>query len=325
MLKSKYLMGIFLLFYFQFTFSQTGEFNYPNKPIRIVVPQSSGSATDTLIRVIAPKLTEQLGVALILDNRLGAGGIIGADTVAKSPADGYTLLVGATSWMTIAPHVYPSLSYEPQKDFSPISIFAIGQNVLAVPANSPHNSVKDLIASMKDTPSAMNMASAGIGSTSHMAGILLTSLSGVTAVHVPYKGAGPSVMSLLSGESHWVFTPMQGPISLIRSGKLKALAVGGNVRSAILPNIPTVKESGVSAYDLKNWYGLLAPAGTPKSIIDKLNSSIVKISRLPEIKDQFYSQGAEPVSNTSTEFGSFIRDETERMSIIVKTAGIKAE
>ena len=276
-MKFKNWLIFLLVSNFGFVLAQTADTNYPTKPIRIIIPQSSGSATDSLIRLIAPKLTEQLGQSIILENRLGAGGIIGADTVAKAAPDGYTLLIGATSWITIAPHVYPKLSYDPIKDFSPISLFAVGQNVLAVPANSPYTSLKDLVSQMKAQPNILNMASAGIGSTSHLAGVMLTSLAGVSAVHVPYKGAGPSVMSLLSGESQWVFTPMQGPIALIRSGKLRALAVGGSVRSAILPDVPTVKESDIAGYDMRNWYGLLAPAGTPKAIIDKFFWVNIKI------------------------------------------------
>jgi tripartite-type tricarboxylate transporter receptor subunit TctC len=322
---NKHLILLFLCAFFSASQAQILDSNYPIKPIRIIIPQSSGSATDTLIRQIAPKLTEQLGQALILENKLGAGGIIGADTVAKAAPDGYTLLIGATSWITIAPHVYSKLSYDPQKDLAPISIFAIGQNVLAVPANSPVTSVKDLVAQMRTNPNGLNMASAGIGSTSHLAGEMLTSLANVSAVHVPYKGAGPSVMSLLSGEAQWVFTPMQGPIALIRSGKLRALAVGGGVRSAILPDVPTVKESGIAGYDMRNWYGLLAPAGTPKPIIDKLHAAIVKVVNSPEIKEQFYTQGSEPTTNSPQEFSQFIRDETERMSKVVKKAGIKVE
>lgn len=308
-----------------FVLAQTADNNYPTKPIRIIIPQSSGSATDSLIRLIAPKLTEQLGQSLILENRLGAGGIIGADTVAKAAPDGYTLLIGATSWITIAPHVYPKLSYDPIKDFSPISLFAVGQNVLAVPANSPYTSLKDLVSQMKAQPNILNMASAGIGSTSHLAGVMLTSLAGVSAVHVPYKGAGPSVMSLLSGESQWVFTPMQGPIALIRSGKLRALAVGGSVRSAILPDVPTVKESDISGYDMRNWYGLLAPAGTSKAIIDKLNTAIVRSVQTSDIREQFAGQGSEPTTNSASEFTQFIREETARMASVVKTAGVKIE
>ena len=322
---NKRLMLLFFIAFFSASQAQSLDGNYPIKPIRIIIPQSSGSATDTLIRLIAPKLTEQLGQALILENKLGAGGIIGADTVAKAAPDGYTLLIGATSWITIAPHVYSKLSYDPQKDLAPISIFAIGQNVLAVPANSPVMNVKDLVAQMRANPNGLNMASAGIGSTSHLAGEMLTSLANVSAVHVPYKGAGPSVMSLLSGEAQWVFTPMQGPIALIRSGKLRALAVGGGVRSAILPDVPTVKESGIAGYDMRNWYGLLAPAGTPKPIIDKLHAAIVKVVNSPEIKEQFYTQGSEPTTNSPQEFSQFIRDETERMSKVVKKAGIKVE
>ena len=298
---NKRLILLFFIAFFSASQAQTSEGNYPIKPIRIIIPQSSGSATDTLIRLIAPKLTEQLGQALILENKLGAGGIIGADTVAKAAPDGYTLLIGATSWITIAPHVYSKLSYDPQKDLAPISIFAIGQNVLAVPANSPVMNVKDLVAQMRANPNGLNMASAGIGSTSHLAGEMLTSLANVSAVHVPYKGAGPSVMSLLSGEAQWVFTPMQGPIALIRSGKLRALAVGGGVRSAILPDVPTVKESGIAGYDMRNWYGLLAPAGTPKPIIDKLHAAIVKVVNSPEIKEQFYTQGSEPTTNSTSD------------------------
>jgi tripartite-type tricarboxylate transporter receptor subunit TctC len=305
--------------------AQTADTNYPTKPIRIIIPQSSGSATDSLIRLIAPKLTEQLGQSFILENRLGAGGIIGADTVAKAAPDGYTLLIGATSWITIAPHVYPKLSYDPIKDFSPISLFAVGQNVLAVPANSPYTSLKDLVSQMKAQPNILNMASAGIGSTSHLAGVMLTSLAGVSAVHVPYKGAGPSVMSLLSGESQWVFTPMQGPIALIRSGKLRALAVGGSVRSAILPDVPTVKESDIAGYDMRTWYGLLAPAGTPKAIIDKLNTAIVRAVQTSDIREQFAGQGSEPTTNSASEFTQFIREETARMASVVKTAGVKIE
>ncbi len=310
---------------FGFVLAQTADTNYPTKPIRIIIPQSSGSATDSLIRLIAPKLTEQLGQSLILENRLGAGGIIGADTVAKAAPDGYTLLIGATSWITIAPHVYPKLSYDPIKDFSPISLFAVGQNVLAVPANSPYTSLKDLVSQMKAQPNILNMASAGIGSTSHLAGVMLTSLAGVSAVHVPYKGAGPSVMSLLSGESQWVFTPMQGPIALIRSGKLRALAVGGSVRSAILPDVPTVKESDIAGYDMRNWYGLLAPAGTSKVIIDKLNTAIVRAVQTSDIREQFAGQGSEPTTNSASEFTQFIREETARMASVVKTAGVKIE
>jgi tripartite-type tricarboxylate transporter receptor subunit TctC len=308
-----------------FVLAQTADNNYPTKPIRIIIPQSSGSATDSLIRLIAPKLTEQLGQSFILENRLGAGGIIGADTVAKAAPDGYTLLIGATSWITIAPHVYPKLSYDPIKDFSPISLFAVGQNVLAVPANSPYTSLKDLVSQMKAQPNILNMASAGIGSTSHLAGVMLTSLAGVSAVHVPYKGAGPSVMSLLSGESQWVFTPMQGPIALIRSGKLRALAVGGSVRSAILPDVPTVKESDIAGYDMRNWYGLLAPAGTSKVIIDKLNTAIVRAVQTSDIREQFAGQGSEPTTNSASEFTQFIREETARMASVVKTAGVKIE
>lgn len=299
--------------------------NYPNKPIRIIIPQSSGSATDSLIRLLAPKLSEQLGQSLILENKAGAGGVIGADYVSKSAPDGYTLLMGATSWITIAPFVNAKLPYDPQKDLSPISLFAVGQNVLTVSASSDIFTVRDLLAKMKANPTKLNMASAGIGSTGHVAGVLLTSLADVSATHVPYKGTGPAVTSVLSGESNWIFTPVQGPIPFIKAGKLRAIAVGGATRSALLPDVPTVKESGLTGYDLKNWYGLLAPAGTPSPILQRVQQAITKAISNPELQNQFFAQGAEPSSLTPAEFAAFIKDETEKMAKVIKIAGLTQE
>lgn len=299
--------------------------NYPTRPIRIVIPQTPGSATDALIRLIAPKLSEQLGQAIVLDNVAGAGGVIGAEMAAKATPDGYTLLMGATSWITIAPNLNSKITYTPTQKLSAISTFAFGQNVLLVSANSEINNVADLIAKMKAQPNKMNMASAGIGSTSHIAGVLLTALSNSESLHIPYKGTGPATVSLMAGESQWLFTPLQGPMALIRSGKLKALAVGGGTRSVFLPDVPTIKESGITNYDLKNWYGLLAPAGTPMPIIQKVHDAIVNALNNPELQKQLLAQGAEMKTMTPEEFTNFIRDETQKMAFIIKTAGIVQE
>lgn len=298
---------------------------YPGKPVRLVVPQSPGSATDVLIRMFAPKFSEALGQAVVIENRTGAGGIIGAEAVAKATPDGYTLLVGATSWITIAPHIYRKLGYDPVNDFAPVSLFAAGQNLLVVNASSPIGSAQELIALMKARPGQLNMASAGMGASSHLAGVMFTSMSGVSAVHVPYKGAGPAVVAIIAGEAQWIFTPMQGPIAHVRSGKLRALAVGGSSRSSILPEVPTVAESGLPGFDSRTWFGLLAPAGTSKAIIDKLHAAVLKTIGAPEMRELFLGQGAEPTSNTPAEFLRFIRDENERMGAVVKVAGIRAE
>ena len=191
--------------------------DYPNKPIRFIIPQSPGSASDILVRIIAPRLGEALGQPIIVDNRAGAGGILGAEAGAKAPPDGYNVLLGASAWITIAPHTYKKIPYDPLTDLVAVSLFALSQNMLAVHPSLPANTVKDLIELMKAKPNVLNMASAGVGSSSHLAGLLFTSLGGVSAVHVPYKGAGQSVVAVIAGEAQWTFTPMQGPLPHVRA------------------------------------------------------------------------------------------------------------
>jgi tripartite-type tricarboxylate transporter receptor subunit TctC len=278
-----------------------------------------------LARLVAPKLGEALGQALVIDNRAGAGGLLGAEAAAKAPPDGYTLLVGATSWITVAPHTHKQLPYEPLTDFVPLSLFAVSQNLLAVNPALPAASVKELIALMKAKPNELNMASAGVGSSSHLAGLLFISLAQARALHVPYKGAGASVVAVVAGEAHWTFTPMQGPLAQVRAGKLRALAVGGNARSPALPEVPTVAESGIPEYFSGTWYGFMAPKGTRPAVIDSLHAAITKAIGSADLSEQIANQGAEPRTSTPAQFARFVRDEYERIGKVVKAAGLTAE
>ena len=299
--------------------------DYPNRPIRIIVPQSPGSAADTLARVMAPRLSEALGQALVIDNRAGAGGLMGADAAAKAQPDGYTVLLGASAWITIAPHTYKKVTYDAIQDFAPVSLFAIGQSLLVVNPSLPIHNLPDWVAWMKTRPQQSHMASAGLGSASHFAGLLLTTMTGTSATHVPYKGAGPSVLSVITGESDWTFTPMQGPLAQARAGKLRAIAVGGSARSLSLPDVPTVAESGYPDFFAGTWYGLMVPKGTPAAVIDKLNAAVQRVVALPEVKESIVHQGAEPKATSAAEMGKFVRAEYERAGRMVRLAGVTAE
>jgi tripartite-type tricarboxylate transporter receptor subunit TctC len=299
--------------------------DYPSRPIRVILPQSPGSATDVLARLIAPKLGEVLGQPLVIDNRAAAGGLVGAEVAAKSLPDGYTLLIGATAWITVAPHTHKSMPYDPLVDFLPVSLFALGQNLLVVNPSLPADSLKELIALMKEKPGQLNMASAGVASSSHLAGLLLTSLAEVRVLHVPYKGAGASVLAVVSGEAHWTFTPMQAPLGQVRAGKLRPLAVGGVTRSPALPEVPTVAEAGIPEYFSGTWYGLMVPKGTPREIVVRLNAATRTTMELRETREQILNQGAEPKTNTPAEFARFVREEYERVGKAVKLAGLVAE
>lgn len=299
--------------------------DFPAKPIRVIIPQSAGSATDVLGRLIAPRMAEALGQPLVIDNRAGAGGLLGAELAAKAPADGYSVLIGATAWITVAPHTYKKVPYDALNDFAPVSLFAVGQNLLVVNPALPAANVMELVALMRAKPNTLNMASAGVGSSSHLAGLLLTTLANVSAVHVPYKGAGPSVAAVVSGEAEWTFTPMQAPLGQARAGRLRALAVGGANRSPALPDVPTVAEAGIPEYFSATWYGFLVPRGTPRAVIDRLNAATVKAIAAPDLREQLLNQGAEPRTTSPEELRQFIRTEYERIGKMVKMAGVTAE
>jgi tripartite-type tricarboxylate transporter receptor subunit TctC len=299
---------------------------FPSKPLRLLVPNAPGSSNDVLSRLVANRLADALGQQFVVDNRAGAGGVLGVEIAARAAPDGYTLVAASSATHSIAPFVYKKLPYDPVKDFAPISLFVFTQNLLAVNPALPVKSVGDLIALAKAKPGQLNMASAGTSSTSHIAGALFASLAGIDVVHVPYKGAGPSIASVVAGESQFVFTPIAGPIGQVRGGKLRALAVGGRERSGILADVPTVAESGVPSYAFTGWNGFMAPAGTSKAVIDRLFRAMAKVLTSPELREQFAQQGAEPAVSESPEaFGRHVRDEVARYGKLVKAAGIQPE
>jgi tripartite-type tricarboxylate transporter receptor subunit TctC len=294
--------------------------------VRLVLPNAPGSSNDVLSRIVAARMSEALGQQMVLDNRAGAGGTLGVEIAARATPDGYTLVAASSATHSIAPFVYKRLPYDPVKDFTPVSLFVLTQNLLAVNPSVPVKSVAELLALARARPGQLNMASAGNASTSHIAGALFASLAGVNVVHVPYKGAGPSIASVVAGESQFVFTPIAGPIGQVRAGKLRALAVGGRERTPILPEVPTAAESGLPGYDFTGWNGFMGPAGMPRPIVDRLFATMSKVLSTPELREQFAQQGAEPsVSKSPEAFAAHVRDEVARYGKLVKAAGIQAE
>jgi tripartite-type tricarboxylate transporter receptor subunit TctC len=297
---------------------------YPTKPVRVVIAQSPGSSIDTMSRIVFNKLGEVLGQQLIMDNRVGAGGTIGGDIVARAEKDGYTLFACATASQVIGPQIYTSTrKYDPFKDFQPISQFAVTQNVLVVNPKTPFKNVKDLVAYAKEHPAKLNWSNAGSGFQSHLAGVLFTHLAGVQVLHVPYKGAGPSLAAAVSGESHVTFVPAPSVMGLVRNGQLRALAVGGAKRSSVAPDLPTVAESGVPGFDLVGWAGLAAPRGIPKPVFDALYRGLHKAVGTPETSAAMVHVGAEPLVGSSQEFEALIRRDWKSYGDAIRISGLK--
>ena len=296
---------------------------YPNKPIRIIVPLSSGAA-DTLARTIAAKLSEQWNQPVVVENKPGAGTTLGTDQVAKAPADGYTLLM-ATFSHAVNATFYRKLPYDTVKDFSAVTLVASAANVLGVPPSSSAKSVEELVAQAKAQPDKLNFASAGNGSSSHLAGELFKNLTGAKIVHIPYKGAAPALNDLLGGRVEMAFDPLPSSLAHIRAGKVRALAVTTSTRAAVLPNVPTLAESGVKGYELNGWSGLLVRSGTPPEIVQALNTQIVKILKAPDIRDRFESLGFETVGDTPAQFQAFIESEIAKWRKVVAEANIYAD
>jgi len=296
---------------------------YPSRPVRIVVGFQAGGGTDIAARVIAQKLADALGVTFIVDNRPGAAGNIGADIVAKSNADGYTILM-ANSTIAI-PSLSVKLPFNVKKDFAPVSNIALGPSVLLVNPSLPVTDVKGLVALAKAKPRTLIYGSGGVGNVTHLAMELLVSMTGIEMTHIPYKGAAPSVVGLLSGEVQLLFAGIPGVLAQISAGKVRALGVSISQRSPALPNVPTIAEAGLPGYYAASWYGLMVPAGTPDSTIDILAKQIGTIMRVPEVKEKMLAQGFEPVGDTPAQFGKFISEEILRWEQVVKRAGIKPE
>ena len=297
---------------------------YPSRgPVRIVVGFQAGGGTDIAARIIAQKLTDALGVTFIVDNRPGAAGNIGADIVAKSSADGYTILM-ANSTIAI-PSLSVRLPFDVKKDFAPVSNITLGPSVLLVNPSPPVTDVKGLVTLAKAKPRALIYGSGGVGNVTHLAMELLMSMTGIEMTHVPYKGAAPSVVGLLGGEVQLLFAGIPGVMAQISAGKVRALGVSISQRSIALPNVPTIAEAGLPGYYAASWYGLMVPAGTPKSSIDMLAKQIGTIMRVPEVKEKMLAQGFEPVGDTPAQFGKFISEEILRWEQVVARAGVKPE
>ncbi len=297
--------------------------DYPTKPVRLIIPFPPGGSNDVVGRMIATQLSERLGKQVIVDNRAGAGGVIGTEVAANSPNDGYTLLIISIAH-TVNPWLY-TLKYDPIKSFTPVGILASGPNVVAINPGLPVNSIKELIALAKKEPGKLQYASAGVGSFQHLGGELFKLEAGVDLLHVPFKGGGPSMIDVIGGHTKIVFSSLVQTTPHIKSGKLKALATGGDKRSPVLPDVPTVAEAGVPTYRAVNWWGIVAPAGTPQPIVAKLHKAIGEVQNTPAVKEQFAREGADIVQMSPEEFGKFIQSEMTKWGRVVKEGKIKAQ
>jgi len=297
---------------------------YPARPVRFIVPSAAGGGTDIIARAISLKLAESLGQPFVVENRPGAGQMIGIELAAKSPADGYTILMAAST-LAINPIMYKHVSYDPLRDFAPITQAATLANVIVVHPSLPVKSIAELIAYAKQRPGQLNFASAGIGTSPQMSIELLKSMAGIDMVHIPYKGTAPGVVDLLAGQVLVMAPNLLTALPHIKAGKLRALAVTSVRRSEGLPDVPTVAESGLAGYDSTQWYGVLAPAGTPKEIVARLHEAIVHALRDPEVGKRLAADGAEAVGSGPEEFAAFIKSETEKWARVATAAGIKPE
>lgn len=296
--------------------------DYPTRPIRLIVPNAAGAAVDTLGRIFANSLTQVAGQQIVVDNRGGAGGLIGMEIGKEALPDGYTLLSASTAAMVIGPHIHKKLPFDPMKDYAFISLFGITPNILVVNPSIPVKSVKELIEYNKSRGGRANMASAGAGSQSHLAGILFLQLAKSEALHVPYKGGGASVAAVVAGESQWTITPAPAVAGLIKSGRLRAVAHTLAAKSALLGDLPAIAET-VPGYQYGGWNGLLAPVKTPKPILTKLHAMLVKTTQSPEFRKNFETQMTEVVTNTPEEFRKFVEGEIKAMGPVVKSAGLQ--
>jgi tripartite-type tricarboxylate transporter receptor subunit TctC len=298
---------------------------YPVKSVRLVLPFAAGSAVDMLARLYAQKMTENWGQQVLVDNRTGANGIIGMEIAARAPADGYTVGMGNIATLAINPNLYAKLPYDVLRDFAPVSYTAAITNCLVVHPSLPVKSVKDLLALARAKPGGLDCASAGRGSSTHMAFELFKTLSGVTITHIPYKGTGPALVDAMAGQVHMLFGNVLSTLSHVKTGRLRALAVTTAKRSTALPDLPTIAESGVPGYDNSTWHGWLAPAGTPPAILNRLNAELVKSARAPDVVARLAPDGGEAVGSTPEEFAQHIATEIARWRRVVREAGVRVE
>jgi tripartite-type tricarboxylate transporter receptor subunit TctC len=297
---------------------------YPARPVRLVIGFPPGGGVDINARLLAPKLAEYLGQPFIVDNRPGAGTNIANEIVAKAAPDGYTLLMN-TGALAINMSLYRNLPFDALRDFTPISVYSESPNVLVVSAKVPYASVQDLLAAARAAPGKLNYSSAGVGTTQHLAAELLKMRTGISMVHIPYKGTAPSLTALLAGEADLSFANIPAIHGHVRGGRLRALAVAAPKRDPQLPDVPTMKEAGVDRVEVSVWYGLFAPAGTPKEIVQALATAVVRATRDPEARRKLIEQGADPVGSTPEAFASLMREEVARWAEVVKVSGAQAD
>ena len=299
--------------------------SYPNRPIRFIVPYAPGGSTDTLARAIGQKLAESLGQQVVVDNRSGANGNIGMEIVAHSAPDGYTIVLGYIANLGIGPSLYAKLPFDPVRDYAPITQLATSPNILVAHPSLPVKSFKELIAYAKANPKKLNYASASVASIGHLTGELLNHAAGIDMVHVPYKGSGQAVIDLIGGQVQLMFSGMSSVMPHIKAGKLRPLAVTGAQRSPAVPDIPTIAESGFPGFEATAWYGVLAPAGTPKPVITRLHDEIVRALKMPDVKERLNNVGFELVGGTPEAFAAYIKTEIRKWAQVVKASGAKPE
>ena len=298
---------------------------YPTKPIRIVAPSTPGDAPDVIARLVADKLSVALGQQVVVENRPGAGGVVGSESVAKSAPDGYTLIMGNAGSHGINAAVYSKLPYDIQRDFAPVSQVAIAPNVMVINPSLPVNSVTEFIAYAKSQPGKLSYASGGNGSSAHMSMELFKSMAGIDVQHIPYKGSTPALTDLIGGQVAVFIGNMPPTVPHIKAGKLRALAVTTKTRSALMPELPTIADSGLPGYETVAWFGVLAPAGTPPEIVGKLSMEIGKIARSPEMRERLVAMGAEPVGGTPEEFKAVIDRDIAKWKPLAQKVGIKVD
>ena len=298
---------------------------FPQKPVRLVVPFPPGGPIDTVARAIAQKLTEAWGQTVVVDNRPGAGGNIGADLVAKAAPDGYTVVMGALSTHAVNPSLYPKMPYDAAKDFAPISLVAVTPNVLVVNPSLPVATAREFIAYARANPGKLAFGSGSNGSAGHLAGELFKVDAGVDMLHVPFKGAAPAMQALLAGDTQLMFDNLASATAQVKAGKLKALAVTTARRSKLAPDLPTLAEAGLPGFDISTWFGLLAPAGTPADVVARWNAEVTRILNSTEMRERMTALGAEPAPDTPAEFARFIAGETAKYARIVKLSGAKLD
>ena len=308
-----------------YAIASTTNNSYPTKPVRFVVPFAPGGSTDTLARTVGQKLSDAFGQQVVVDNRSGGNGNIGMEIVARAAPDGHTIVLGYIANLGIGPSVFDRLPFDPVKDFAPITQLAAAPNIFVAHPSVPAKSIKEFIAYAKANPNKINFASAAVASLGHLAGELLNASAGIKMQHVPYKGSGQAVIDLLAGQVQVMFSGMSSVMPHLKAGKLRALAVTGAQRSPAAPEVPTIAESGFPGFEASAWYGVLAPAGTPPRIIVRLHDEIVRVLKMPDVKERLENVGFELVGGTPEAFGAYIKTEIQKWARVVKASGIKPE